>query len=174
MQFNHDNMTGAFLAVDLVNACSEQPWRATELEAILRDHAIRRCHVTAHVARELHRWTGQLRAVFKAADVDARCRAINDLLATGTSNVYLTTHDGLRPHLHFAAEVKDVASRVKAVTAGGLALFSVEAEGRRLGVCGAPGCTTAFIDTSRNGRRGYCTARCGNAVAVRRHRERRG
>ncbi|AXT86973.1 hypothetical protein C6I20_15860 [Aeromicrobium sp. A1-2] len=53
----------------------------------------------------------------------------------------------------------------------GLELFSVEAEGQRLGVCGAPGCTTAFIDTSRNGRRAYCTARCGNAVAVRRHRD---
>lgn len=102
----------------------------------------------------------------RAADVDARCRAINDLLAAGTSNAYLTTHDGLRLHLHFAAEEDDVASRVKAVTAGGPALFSVEADGQRLGVCGGPGCTTAFIDTSRNGRRGHCTARCGNAVAV--------
>lgn len=166
-------MTGAFLAVDLVNAHSEQPWRATDLESILRAHAIRRCHVTAHIARELHRWTGGLRAVFEAAGVDARCGAINDLLAAGTSNAYLTTHDGLRPHLHFAAEEDDLTSRVKAVTAGGLALFSVEAEGQRLGICGAPGCSTAFVDTSRNGRRGYCTAKCGNAVAVRRHRDKR-
>lgn len=171
MQFNHDNMTGAFLAVDLVNAQSEQPWCAADFESILRSHAIRRCHVTAPIARELHHWTGQLRSVFEAADVAARCRAINELLAAGTSNAFLTTHDGLRPHLHFAAEEDDVAGRVKAVTAGGLALFSVEAEGQRLGVCGAPGCTTAFVDTSRNGRRGYCTARCGNAVAVRRHRD---
>ncbi|HSF97500.1 MAG TPA: CGNR zinc finger domain-containing protein [Ornithinibacter sp.] len=166
-------MTGVHLAVDLVNAYSEKPWPATDLESILRDHAIRRCHATAPIARELHRWTARLRAVFEAADVDARCRAVNNLLAEGTSSAYLTTHDGLRPHLHFAAEVDDVASRVKAVTAGGLALFSVEAEGQRLGVCAAPGCTTAFVDTSRNGRRGYCTARCGNTVAVRLHRERR-
>ena len=174
MQFNHDNMTGAFLAVDLVNARSEHPWRATDLEAILRDHAIRRCHVTAAIAHDLHRWTRLLRTVFEAADVEARCRAINDLLAAGTSNAYLTTHDGLRPHLHFAADESDLTSRVKAVTAGGLALFSVEAEGQRLGVCGAPGCTTAFVDTSRNGTRGYCTAKCGNAVAVRRHRAKHG
>lgn len=174
MQFNHDNMTGAFLAVDLVNAHSEQPWRTAELESILRDHAIRRCHVTAPIAQELHRWTTRLRGVFEAPDVDARTRAINDLLAAGTSNAYLTTHDGLRLHLHFAAEEDDVVSRVKAVTAGGLALFSVEAHGQRLGVCGSPACTTVFVDTSRNGRRGYCTARCGNAVAVRRHRDTHG
>lgn len=173
MHFNHDNMTGAFLAVDLVNAHSEQPWRVADLESILRAHAIRRYQVTAPTAQQLHQWTGQLRTVFDAADVETRCRAINELLTAGTSNAYLTTHDGLRPHLHFAAEEDDLTSRVKAVTAGGLALFSVEAEGQRLGICGAPGCSTAFVDTSRNGRRGYCTAKCGNAVAVRRHRDKR-
>ncbi|MDD7833841.1 CGNR zinc finger domain-containing protein [Paenarthrobacter sp. AB444] len=31
-------------------------------------------------------------------------------------------------------------------------------------------CEVAFVDTSRNGRRSYCSARCGNYDAVRRHR----
>ncbi|MEV5204967.1 CGNR zinc finger domain-containing protein [Streptomyces sp. NPDC053720] len=31
----------------------------------------------------------------------------------------------------------------------------------------------AFVDTSRNGRRVYCSVRCANNDAVSRHRERR-
>lgn len=33
-----------------------------------------------------------------------------------------------------------------------------------------PGCRSVFVDTSRNGRRRYCSARCGNYDAVARHR----
>ncbi|HZE01888.1 MAG TPA: CGNR zinc finger domain-containing protein [Pseudonocardiaceae bacterium] len=34
------------------------------------------------------------------------------------------------------------------------------AASNRLGRCARVGCTTAFVDTSRNGRRQYCTLRC--------------
>ena len=44
---------------------------------------------------------------------------------------------------------------------------------RDLGVYGRGGCETVFVDTSRNGLRAYCSARCGNTDAVRRHREKR-
>ncbi|WP_222440972.1 CGNR zinc finger domain-containing protein [Streptomyces sp. BK340] len=50
----------------------------------------------------------------------------------------------------------------------------LEAEGRRLGVCALDSCRTAFADTSRNGRRAYCSARCANTDAVRRHRTQQG
>ena len=79
-------------------------------------------------------------------------------------------HDGLSPHLHFASDDDPLVSRVKAVTASGLAIFAVGASGQRLGVCARAGCSTVFYDTSRNGTRTYCTARCGNHEAVRRHR----
>lgn len=119
-------------------------------------------------------WSRRLRPVFEAVSQDERCEMVNALLADGAGRVYLTTHDGLRPHLHFAPDGKDVQSRVRAVTAGGLAIFAMEAEGRRLGVCALDSCRTAFADTSRNGRRAYCSARCANTDAVRRHRMKRG
>lgn len=119
-------------------------------------------------------WSRRLRPVFEAVSQDERCETLNALLADGAGRVYLTTHDGLRPHLHFAPDGKDVQSRVRAVTAGGLAIFAMEAEGRRLGVCALDSCRTAFADTSRNGRRAYCSARCANTDAVRRHRMKRG
>jgi hypothetical protein len=113
---------------------------------------------------------GLLALKAEAWDTDQRCDAVNDLLAAGAGRPYLTTHDGLRPHLHFAPDSDDVVGRVKAVTAGSLSFFTVEAEGARLGVCARTGCDTVFVDTSRNGRRAYCTARCGNYDAVTRHR----
>ncbi|MEV5764313.1 CGNR zinc finger domain-containing protein [Micromonospora sp. NPDC052213] len=177
MQFNHDNMTGVRLAADLANLVVEgRPGvggiGAGEIEAVLRTHEIRRPALTARQAEILRVWGVRLRAVFEAPGTDERCAAINALLVEGTAGAFLTTHDGLRPHLHFTPEDDDVAGRVRAVTAGGLAIFAVEAEGRRLGVCARSTCVTVFVDTSRNGRREYCSTRCGNHDAVHRHRTR--
>lgn len=169
MQFNHDNMTGPQLAADLVTLAG-RGWTADAAGDALRAHNIRRRELSAIASRALEEWAAALLTAFAAADVASRCDAINRLLEAGTSRAYLTTHDDLRPHLHFAGDHDDVVARVKAVTAGGLALFVVEAEGARLGLCQRAGCPVAFVDTSRNGRRAYCSATCGNYVAVRRHR----
>ncbi|MEU8265412.1 CGNR zinc finger domain-containing protein [Micromonospora sp. NPDC048999] len=175
MQFNHDNMTGVRLAADLANLVVEDrpgTGEVREIEAILRRHEIRRPVLTTRQAGLLRVWGVRLRAVFEASGSDERCAVINALLVERTAGAFLTTHDGLRPHLHFTPEDDDVVGRVQAATAGGLAIFTIEAEGRRLGVCARQTCVTVFVDTSRNGRRGYCCARCGNHDAVHRHRTR--
>lgn len=165
-------MTGPLLAADLVNLAGRGQWTAEEARAILDRHEIRRSALSSASSEQLRRWSSRLRSAFEPADVDARCGAINELLKAGTSRAYLTTHDQLRPHLHFfASDDDDVVARVQAVTAGGLAIFAVESDGGRLGICVRPGCGTAFVDTSRNGRRAYCSARCGNNDAVQRHRQ---
>ncbi|MFG3699413.1 CGNR zinc finger domain-containing protein [Micromonospora sp. NPDC047620] len=170
-------MTGVRLAADLANLVVEgRPGMggtgAGEIEAVLRTHEIRRPALMPGQAQILRVWGVRLRAVFEAPGADERCAAINALLVEGTAGAFLTTHDGLRPHLHFTPEDDDVVGRVRAVTAGGLAIFAVEAEGRRLGVCARSTCVTVFVDTSRNGRRDYCSTRCGNHDAVHRHRTR--
>ncbi|ANZ27305.1 hypothetical protein A4U64_23470 [Rhodococcus sp. WB1] len=173
MQFNHDNMTGALLAADLVNLVERSAWTVPEVQAVFREHVIRWSDVDKSDVPALRRWTTRLRAVFVAPDEEQRCRSINALLLDGVASVYLTTHDNHRPHLHFTPDEDDLVGRVMAVTAGGLAIFTVEAEGGRLGACANAGCVRVFVDTSRNGRRAYCSARCGNADAVRRHRARK-
>jgi predicted RNA-binding Zn ribbon-like protein len=45
--------------------------------------------------------------------------------------------------------------------------------GSRLRACSRAGCGTVFIDTSRNGRRHFCSVRCANQVNVANHRRRR-
>lgn len=174
MQYDHDNMTGVALAADLVNAVTgvRQLLSRVAVRDVLLFHEIRRPELSDDHFYALAEWTGLLRAVFAASTMDDRTRAANVLLAVGTTRAYLTTHDGWSPHLHFTGEDEDIVARVKAVTAGGIAIFLVESGGERLGVCARADCDRVFVDTSRNGRRTYCSARCGNNDAVNRHRQR--
>jgi predicted RNA-binding Zn ribbon-like protein len=172
MQFNHDNMSGVRLAEALVNMLIEDTWGIPILQELLTDHLFRSPEVKSESEKELREWTEKLRAVFEADGEEARCATINALLAEGVRRVYLTTHDGMHPHLHFAEASDRLIERVRAVTAGGLAIFMTEAAGGRLGACARDGCSRVFADTSRGGRRAYCSARCGNADAVQRYRHR--
>ena len=172
MQFNHDNMSGVRLAETLVNMLIEDTWGIPILQELLTDHLFRSPEVKSESEKELREWTEKLRVVFEADGEEARCATINTLLAEGVRRVYLTTHDGMHPHLHFAEASDRLIERVRAVTAGGLAIFMTEAAGGRLGACARDGCSRVFADTSRGGRRAYCSARCGNADAVQRYRHR--
>ncbi|MGL5912434.1 MAG: CGNR zinc finger domain-containing protein [Phycicoccus sp.] len=165
-------MTGVHLSAALVNHLDDARWTTAGLESLLRQHAIRRPAVTATTVAALRQWAARLRAVFEVSDVESRCRTVNALLADGTAGVHVTTHGSARPHLHFTTDEDGVLGRVRAVTSGGLAIFSVESAGQRLGICARAGCDIAFVDTSRGGRRRYCSARCGNTDAV--HRMRQG
>jgi predicted RNA-binding Zn ribbon-like protein len=172
MQFNHDNMHGVRLAESLVNMLADGPWDTGTLQGLLASHLFRSPRVTPAIHDELREWAVRLRAVFAAEDQEARCAAVNDLLAAGVRRVFLTTHDDMLPHLHFADASETLVERVRAVTAGGLAIFMTEAAGERLGVCAWRDCSRVFADTSRGGNRTYCSVRCGNADAVRRYRGR--
>ncbi|HKS03164.1 MAG TPA: CGNR zinc finger domain-containing protein [Arthrobacter sp.] len=173
MQFNHDNMHGVRLAESLVNMLADGRWDSDALQDLLTRHLFRSPTVTSAYRDELREWAGRLQTVFAADNQKARCSAVNHLLAAGVRRVFLTTHDDMLPHVHFADAGDTLVERVRAVTAGGLAIFMTEAAGERLGVCAWRDCNRVFADTSRGGNRTYCSTRCGNADAVRRYRGRR-
>lgn len=166
MAYSHENQVGAELAAALVNAPEEH-----NLEALLREFSIREPALDAKAEQGLQTWAGELRPAFAAQTVDERCTAINALLDNVAGTISLTTHDDSRPHLHLFPEGDDVLSRVKAVTAGGLALFIAWSGGERIGSCARETCFKAFVDNSKAGRQRYCSARCGNTDAVARHRQ---
>ncbi|WP_457962204.1 CGNR zinc finger domain-containing protein [Arthrobacter sp. D1-29] len=166
MVYNHENQVGAQLAAALVNAPEAQ-----DLEAVLEEFSIREPRLDDTAERGLRVWAEKLKPTFAAESVEERCTAINALLDSAAGRVSLTTHDGSRPHLHLFPEGDDVLSRVKAVTAGGLALFIAWSGGERIGMCARPSCFNAFVDNSKAGRQRYCSARCGNTDAVARHRQ---
>ncbi|MFC8047117.1 CGNR zinc finger domain-containing protein [Nocardia sp. NPDC057353] len=163
MHFNPYGGTAAELAVLLVNAAPD-----ADPEALLTAAGYLPVGpVSAAQAAELRRWAARLEQVFRAPGVEL----LNALLAETTSRPYISTHDGRAPHLHYAAERAPIDERVKAYTAAGLAeLFCAAPE--RIGGCARAGCDLVFVDTSRNGRRRFCSDRCANRVNVANHRAR--
>lgn len=170
MQFNHDNMTGVMLAADLANMTKTAAPTCDDVQELFIAHQIRRPEVSDGAREEILDWGLRLHSVFSQRDITRRCEELNDLLGRSATRMYLTSHDGLRPHLHFMRDDDDLVRRIMAVTAGSLSLFLVESEGLRLGACARESCSKVFVDTSRNGRRAYCSPRCGNYDAVDRHR----
>jgi predicted RNA-binding Zn ribbon-like protein len=96
---------------------------------------------------------------------------VNGLLADSACQPYVSRHDGQPAHLHYASEQAGQARRIQAYTAGGLAHLLCEDAGR-MGVCAREDCAVVFVDTSRNGRRRYCSTRCATRVHVADHRAR--
>ncbi|MEV6561379.1 CGNR zinc finger domain-containing protein [Nocardia sp. NPDC051756] len=164
MHFNPYGGTAAELAVRLVNAGPDE-----DLQELLAaaDYKPLGTLEPAQDA-ELRRWIGELGAVFD----DPTVRRLNALLAKTTSQPYISTHDDRLPHLHFAQETAPVDERVKAYTAVGLATLFCD-DPNRIGRCARDGCDDVFVDTSRNGRRRFCSSRCSNRVHVAEHRSRR-
>ena len=168
MHFNPDGGAAAELAAALVNADPDSG--PAELTALLREQDYRPVGaLDERQARELTDWAARLAPVFDR-DRD-RVALVNDLLAQAAAKPYISTHDGRAPHLHFASEHLPTLPRLRAFTAAGLAHVVCEDPGR-LGRCARPGCHTVYVDTSRNGRRRYCTTRCANRVHVAGHRTR--
>jgi predicted RNA-binding Zn ribbon-like protein len=111
--------------------------------------------------------------VFEPQADGTRAELVNDLLVESDCRPRLISHDGLPYHLHYKPLAGDLAARVKAFTAAGLAYLIAEGWGSRLGRCQRAGCAIAFVDTSRNGTRRFCSVRCANQVNVTNHRVRR-
>jgi predicted RNA-binding Zn ribbon-like protein len=99
-------------------------------------------------------------------------------MATATAYPRLTDHNGEGWHLHYRDANADTLPQVLfAVISVGTALHLTTRGMHRLGRCAAgrdaaDSCTNVVVDITRTGRQRYCSVRCANRAAVRRHRAR--
>jgi len=168
VHFNPYGGLAARVAAGLVNLGSAP---AAEVTAMARAEGMIIEDITEDGAAEIARWTERLREVFTESDVDIRVELVNKLLADSACQPYISRHDGKPPHLHYSAEHADAVARLRAYSAGGLAHLLCE-DPARMGVCGRDGCDVVYVDTSRNGRRRFCSTRCATRVHVADHRAR--
>lgn len=168
MDFNPYGGTAARVAAAVVNAV---PAPAAELVAIMRAEGMRLTHLTDAQARGVEAWAQRLRPVFEETDLDRRVELVNALLADSACRPHISRHDGYPPHIHYSGHHEDQLRRFEAYTAGGLAHLVCD-DASRLGRCSRAGCPVVYVDTSRNGRRRYCSTRCATRVHVAEHRER--
>ena len=171
MQFNTYTVAGAHIAVWLVNHPAVE---AAALAAELQRREVHGATAPEAEAAALRPWAARLRAVFEAADVADKARLADALLVAADCRPRLVSHAAGKPfHFHYAPVETGLAARVRALTAAGLGHVVDGGAGARLRACDRPGCGVAFIDTSRNGRRRFCSVRCANQVNVATHRQRR-
>jgi predicted RNA-binding Zn ribbon-like protein len=124
----------------------------------------------------------RLRAVFESAAEDDETRAVNllnELLTEYPVSPVVSGHglvgDNGRPdwHMHLA-ENAGTATAVFATGASmGLAVHLTQQGVDRLGICQAPPCRNAYLDTSTNRSRRYCSDRCATRANVAAYRARK-
>lgn len=105
-------------------------------------------------------------------DPDARAALLNAQMAAVTAYPRLTNHSGDGWHLHYRDTDETLPRVLAAIVSVGTSLHLVTRGMERLGRCGAAPCDRVVVDVTRNGRQRYCSVRCANRAAVRRHRAR--
>jgi predicted RNA-binding Zn ribbon-like protein len=174
-------------AVRLVN--TEEPLRGTDgltsIEAVRAlfgesQHAARRAG-DADVTR-LRGIRTRLRAVFTAAaegDEERAVDLLNALLLEYPASPQISGHDFLddagRPrwHLHLAEHASNATTAYAAIACIGLAFQLTDLGVDRLGLCEATPCRNAYIDTSTNRSKRYCSDRCATRANVAAYRARK-
>lgn len=169
MHFNHYGGTGAFVAAALANTTD---FSVAAIDRLLTEHEMTSRIADDKQAATLAAWADRVRPVFGDDDPGRQIALVNELLADATTSVRVSRHDGYGAHLHYITDTDDPVARIKAAVAGGLAVAICGAGGQRLGRCSREGCAIVYVDTSRNGRRRFCSLACANRVNVAAHRAR--
>lgn len=117
--------------------------------------------------------------VVDAPSPQERADLLNSQMAAVSAYPRLTDHDGEGWHLHYRDMGQTLPFVLQAVIGVGTALHLTTRGMHRLARCAAgeaPGdsCRAVVVDVTRNGRQQYCSVRCANRAAVRRHRARAG
>ena len=124
----------------------------------------------------------RLRAVFSAASENDGTRAVdllNSLLMEFPTSPQISGHGDLdedgRPrwHMHLADHPVTAAAGYTATACMGLAFTLTDLGVNRLGICQAAPCRNAYLDTSTNRSRRYCSDRCATRANVAAYRARK-
>jgi predicted RNA-binding Zn ribbon-like protein len=117
----------------------------------------------------------ELREVFESVergDTRKAVEQLNRLLVEHPIRPQISDHDDSDWHLHLT-EQGGAAERYAAGAVMGLTVLVTSLGIDRLGVCQAPPCRNAFVDTSTNRSRRYCSDRCATRANVAAYRARK-
>lgn len=124
----------------------------------------------------------RLRGIFESADEQDEVRAVdllNQLMLEFPVSPQISGHDHLdatgRPdwHMHLAEQAVNATAGYSATACMGLAFQLTTLGVDRLGICEAAPCRNAYVDTSTNRSRRYCSDRCATRANVAAYRARK-
>ncbi|MFI2778668.1 CGNR zinc finger domain-containing protein [Streptomyces sp. ALB3] len=160
-----DSLTTVESIRDLFGANAQAARRATDAD-VTRFRSVR----------------ARLRAVFEAADSGEETLAVdllNSLLLEFPVSPQISGHDARdedgKPdwHMHLADHPSNATAGFAAIAAMGLAFHLTSHGVDRLGMCEAAPCRNAYLDTSTNRSRRYCSDRCATRANVAAYRARK-
>ena len=174
--FAHDTEAALLAAVALVNSAEPPDTLTTtaELDAFFAAHRYTggRAHDDAELAA-VRALRAPLRALL-TADRDEAVARTNRILTERRAVPQLVRHDGWDYHLHATDPSAPLADRIAVETAMAMVDIVRADELSRLAVCADETCDGLVLDLSRNRSRRYCSAACGNRIAVAAYRARKG
>jgi predicted RNA-binding Zn ribbon-like protein len=173
--FTHDTVASLRAAVALVNTAEEPDTLTTpqQLDAFFRAHPYTGRHDGDAAELDAVR---ALRAPLRrllTGERDTVVATVNRILAERTAVPQLVRHDGWDYHLHAVDAGAPFADRIAVETAMAMVDLIRADELSRLSVCADETCGGLVLDLSRNRSRRYCSAACGNRIAVAAYRSRR-
>ncbi|HYT25807.1 MAG TPA: CGNR zinc finger domain-containing protein, partial [Actinomycetota bacterium] len=161
MDFTHYSDRSVALAVALVNGGDRLDLAG--LGRLVRGFQVRPVAADVPAARAL---AARLRAAFGAAEPAEAVATINAVLAEAGPVPQVSGHGGQPWHLHVVPADAAFTRWLAATTAMALAGVVCHFGAARLGCCAAADCEDAFVDTSRNRSRRYCSDACANRSNV--------
>lgn len=166
---------GVAAAAALVNAVTSTggDGSADALRRILRDNEFFWREFEDADADDFRRWGRVLRPFFEAPRVEDAMALLNRLMLEVPMHPHLSDHEPHGLHMHYAPPSSRLPHRFRATTLMNLAELIVEHGLGRTGVCAAEGCDRVYADTSRAGRRRFCSESCANRTNVAAFRARR-
>lgn len=137
--------------------------------------------MTMHFPESADDWSGtravieRWLAVVDASDPQVRAELLNAEMARASAYPRLTDHNDEGWHLHYRDAEQSLPEVLAAVISVGTALHLTTRGMSRLSRCAADidrddPCRNVVVDVTWNGRQRYCSVRCSNRAAVRRHR----
>lgn len=172
----HLNPYGEYAVLLAASLANDWPDDLTGIEERTRAHGMTMSFgmAAAEYARTRTVVDEWLRVV-DAPSPSRRAEELNAQMATVAAYPRLTDHDAEGWHLHYRDRDQSLSHVLAAVISVGTALHLSTRGMHRLGRCAAgehPGdpCRNVVVDVTRNGRQRYCSVRCANRAAVRRHR----
>ncbi|MFB7208972.1 CGNR zinc finger domain-containing protein [Streptomyces sp. NPDC056255] len=158
------------LAADLAN---RRPASAEELAERCRAAGlVVELLVTPQDLDRTHEVLDAWEKVVDAEEEHVRAELLNRMLAAAAAHPRLTDHADDGWHVHYRDDRQMLGPLLFSLISVGTALHLAGRGMRRLRRCAVTECAMIFADTSRTGRQRYCSQRCANRDAVRRHRAR--
>ncbi|QKW37214.1 CGNR zinc finger domain-containing protein [Actinomadura sp. NAK00032] len=166
---------GVSAAAALVNAVTGTGGDASAdaLRRILRENEFFWREFEDADAEDFRAWGRILRPFFEAERLEDATALLNRLMLEIPMHPHLSDHEPHGLHMHYAPPSSRLTHRFRATTLMNLAELIVEHGLGRTGVCAADGCDRVYADTSRAGRRRFCSEACANRTNVAAFRARR-